>query len=80
MEKNRGGFGENTHELEKNAKMLEKINTIITATSGGNAQKLGNYLWHDSELITSHASELLLSRPGLFWKVITILIWLQLVT
>ena len=29
MEKNRGGFGENTHELEKNAKMLEKINTIM---------------------------------------------------
>ena len=29
MEKNGGGFGENTHELEKNAKMLEKINTII---------------------------------------------------
>ena len=29
MEKNRGGAGENTHELEKNAKMLEKINTII---------------------------------------------------
>ena len=28
MEKN-GGVGENTHELEKNAKMLEKINTII---------------------------------------------------
>ena len=24
-----GGFGENTHRLEKNAKMLEKINTII---------------------------------------------------
>ena len=29
MEKNGGGVGENTHELEKNAKMLEKINTII---------------------------------------------------
>ena len=29
MEKNGGGFGENMHELEKNAKMLEKINTII---------------------------------------------------
>ena len=24
-----GGFGENTHKFEKNAKMLEKINTII---------------------------------------------------
>ena len=30
MEKNGGGVGENMHELEKNAKMLEKINTIIT--------------------------------------------------
>ena len=29
MEKIWGGFGENTHGLEKNAKMLEKINTII---------------------------------------------------
>ena len=28
-----GGFGENTHELEKNAKPLEKINTIIIWTS-----------------------------------------------
>ena len=24
-----GGVGDNTHELEKNAKILEKINTII---------------------------------------------------
>ena len=29
LEKNGWGVGENTHELEKNAKMLEKINTII---------------------------------------------------
>ena len=29
MEKIWRGFGENTHRLEKNAKMLEKINTII---------------------------------------------------
>ena len=29
MEKIWGGVGENTHRLEKNAKMLEKINTII---------------------------------------------------
>ena len=33
MEKIWGGVGENTHRLEKNAKMLEKINTIIPATS-----------------------------------------------
>ena len=31
MKKNGGGFGENAHELEKNAKMLEKINTIINS-------------------------------------------------
>ena len=30
-----GGVGENTHELEKNAKMLEKINTIITGAVRG---------------------------------------------
>ena len=29
MEKNGGGVGKNTHELEKDAKMLEKINTIM---------------------------------------------------
>ena len=28
-----GGVGENTHELEKNANMLDKINTIITPCS-----------------------------------------------
>ena len=33
MEKIWGGVGENTHMLEKNAKMLEKINTIITSTA-----------------------------------------------
>ena len=27
-----GGVGENTHELENNAKMLGKINTIIIET------------------------------------------------
>ena len=32
MEKNGGGgVGENTHELEKTAKMLEKINTIMVS-------------------------------------------------
>ena len=29
MGENGGGVGENTHELEKNAKMLEKINAIM---------------------------------------------------
>ena len=35
MEKIWGGVGENTHRLEKNAKMLEKINTIIGPSVGG---------------------------------------------
>ena len=34
MEKNGGGVGENTHRLEKIAKMLEKINTIKLTRTG----------------------------------------------
>ena len=32
-----GGVGENAHELEKNAKMLEKIITIIVSSSASAA-------------------------------------------
>ena len=40
-----GGFGENTHELEKNAKILEKKNTIIV-TMGATATTIAELDGH----------------------------------
>ena len=60
MEKNGGGVGENTHDLEKNAKMLEKINTIIQISSlqGKVYRELQNKcLCQSTDTVTSALSE-----------------------
>ena len=59
MKKNGGGGGgENTHELEKNAKMLEKINTIMSALDTNQALSSDPMNWQRaSPLCSGHKKE-----------------------
>ena len=55
-----GGVGENAHELEKNAKMLEKIITIIVSSSASAAATtLQDFSTAELKILHEHVDSLL---------------------
>ena len=54
-----GGVGENAHELEKNAKMLEKIITIIVSSASAAATTLQDFSTAELKILHEHVDSLL---------------------